>query len=67
MGTPSIISSCLNIGLVILSPDYRVIGMNPYAHKILSSEVVEFGKEVSEYHSKKSYESRGAASGSCQM
>jgi len=56
MDTQSIVGSCLNIGLVILSPDYRVIGMNPYARKVLGSEVVEFGKKVSEYHSKKSYQ-----------
>ncbi len=56
MDTQSIVGSCLNIGLVILSPDYRVIGMNPYARKVLGSEVVEFGKKVSEYHTKKSYQ-----------
>ncbi len=43
------------IGLVLLSPDFRVIGMNRYAREILGLAVPDLGKSVFHYHSKKSY------------
>jgi len=47
--------SCLDIGLVLLSPDYRVIGMNAYARKILGPAISDMGKTVFQYHPRKSH------------
>jgi hypothetical protein len=55
MNTPPVFTSCLNIGLVLLSPDYRVIGMNAYARKVLGPAMSDFGKKVFSYHPRKSH------------
>lgn len=39
-----------NIGIVLLSSDFRVVGMNPYARKILGSAALDLGKTVFDYH-----------------
>ncbi len=49
------IISHLNSGLVILSSDYKVIGMNAYARKVFDPLMTEFGKSVFHYHPKKSH------------
>ncbi len=46
---------CFNIGLVLLSPDFRVIGMNRYAREVLGLAVADLGKSVLHYHSRKSH------------
>ncbi len=43
-----------NIGLVLLSSDFRVIGVNSYARKALGSAISELGKSVFHYHHRKS-------------
>ncbi len=40
----------LNIGVVILSSDYRVIGINKYALQVLQINPSQIGKSVYEYH-----------------
>ncbi len=50
-----IFGPCLDIGLVLLSSDYRVIGMNAYARKVLGPAMSEFGERVFSYHPKKSH------------
>jgi len=40
----------LNIGLVLLSSDFRVVGMNPYARQIFGASVSQLGKTVFDYH-----------------
>lgn len=44
-----------NIGLVVLSHDFRVIGMNRYAREVLGLAAPDLGKSVFHYHSRKSY------------
>jgi len=44
-----------NIGLVLLSPDFRVIGMNRYARGLLGLAVTDLGKSVFHYHTRKSH------------
>jgi DNA-binding LytR/AlgR family response regulator len=46
----------LNIGLLLLSADYRVIGMNATAHDTLRLSKAELGKSVLNYHAAKSQE-----------
>jgi hypothetical protein len=46
------ISGSLDVGLVLLSPDFRVMGMNHYAQKILGSTISELGQTVFAYHQK---------------
>jgi hypothetical protein len=45
-------SGSLNIGVVLLSSDFRVVGMNPYAQKILGSTISELGQSIFAYHNK---------------
>ncbi len=47
--------SCLNVGLVLLSPDFRVIGMNEAAKQALGPAMQELGKTVFHYHPPKSH------------
>lgn len=48
--------SCLkDIGLVLLSSDFRVIGMNECARQALGPAMREFGKTVFHYHHQKSH------------
>lgn len=44
------VTGSLNIGLILLSADFRVVGMNPYAQKILGSTISELGQTVFAYH-----------------
>jgi DNA-binding LytR/AlgR family response regulator len=46
----------LNIGLLLLSADYRVIGMNATARETLRLSKTELGKSVLNYHAAKSQE-----------
>jgi DNA-binding LytR/AlgR family response regulator len=46
---------CFNIGLALLSADFRVIGMNKYAREVLGPSVKNLGKSVFFYHPRKSY------------
>ena len=46
----------LNIGLLLLSADYRVIGMNTTARETLRLSKGELGKSVMNYHAPKSQE-----------
>jgi len=43
------------IGTVILSSNFRVIGMNTYARQVLGSRVTELGESVYQYHNGKSH------------
>ncbi|GBD94179.1 heme-containing CO-sensing transcriptional regulator RcoM 1 [bacterium BMS3Abin05] len=43
-----------DIGTIILSSDYKVIGINSYAKKILNIDQSSLGKSVFSYHSQKS-------------
>jgi len=45
----------LNIGLVFLSSDFKVVGMNEFAKQVLGSAVREFGESVFKYHPRKSH------------
>ncbi len=54
MINPEIICD-LDIGVVILSPDYRVIGINKYASNVLNLDISKIGKSVYKYHKKKSH------------
>lgn len=49
-------NECLNIGIVILSEDLRVIGMNDFAKKVLGMDTGKLGKSVFHYHHRKSQE-----------
>ena len=44
------VSDNLKIGLILLSSDFRVEGMNPHARKILGPTISEFGRTVFAYH-----------------
>jgi len=48
--------SCLSIGIVLLSPSFRVIGMNEYARRMLGSAVDDFGKSLLHYHPRRTHE-----------
>jgi LytTR family transcriptional regulator, CO-responsive transcriptional regulator RcoM len=51
------LKSSLSIGLVLLSPDFRVIGMNDYARRLLAPAMGEgLGKNLLEYHPRKTQE-----------
>lgn len=45
----------LNIGVVVLSSDYRVVGINKYAAGILRINPSDIGKKVYEYHPPKTH------------
>ncbi len=45
----------LNIGLVVLSPDYRVIGMNAYARQVFKPLISNLGKSVFNCHPTKTH------------
>lgn len=45
-----------HIGLLLLSADYRVIGMNAFAQETLKLSKAELGKSVFSYHAAKSHE-----------
>ncbi len=47
---------CYSIGLVLLSSDFRVIGMNDSARRILGPAIHEFGLHILKYHPRKSHE-----------
>lgn len=47
---------CYNIGLVLLSSDFRVIGMSESAKQVLGPAMEEFGLHVLRYHPRKSHE-----------
>ncbi len=44
-----------NIGIILLSPDFRVIGMNSFAKKMLGPAAKGIGKSVFQFHPKKSH------------
>lgn len=44
----------MNIGLVILSADFRVIGMNSFARQVLGPAMPVYGKSVLSFHPRKS-------------
>jgi LytTR family transcriptional regulator, CO-responsive transcriptional regulator RcoM len=44
------------IGLVLLSSDFRVIGMNDVARQILGPAMEDFGQHILKYHPRKSHE-----------
>lgn len=46
--------SSLHIGIIILSEDFKIIGMNYYAKKILKVSNDDLGKNIFDYHSPKS-------------
>lgn len=46
------IKGTFNIGVVLLSSNFKVIGMNAYARQILGPAVSDLGKTVFEYHSR---------------
>lgn len=46
---------CINIGLILLSSDYKIVGMNRYARSVLGPALKELGKDVFKYHSQKSH------------
>lgn len=49
--------TCMSIGLVLLSSDFRVIGMNEYAKQVLAPAMGEaLGKNILEYHPRRSRE-----------
>jgi DNA-binding LytR/AlgR family response regulator len=51
------LKSCLNIGLVLLSSDFRVIGMNDYAKMLLAPAMGQgLGKNLLDYHPRKTQE-----------
>lgn len=51
------LKSCLNIGLVLLSSDFRVVGMNDYARMLLAPAMREgLGKNLLDYHPRKAQE-----------
>jgi len=44
-----------NIGFILLSPDFRVVGMNSYAKNVLGHAAKDMGKSVFKLHPKKSH------------
>ena len=44
------------IGLVLLSSDFRVMGMNDVARQILGPAIHDFGQHILKYHPRKSHE-----------
>jgi DNA-binding LytR/AlgR family response regulator len=51
------LKSCLSIGLVLLSSEFRVIGMNDYARMLLAPAMGEgLGKNLLDYHPRKTQE-----------
>jgi DNA-binding LytR/AlgR family response regulator len=48
--------SSLSIGLIILSADFRVVGMNEYARGLLEPAMKDIGMNVLRYHPRKSHE-----------
>ena len=51
------LKSCLSIGLVLLSADFHVIGMNDYARMLLAPAMGEgLGKKLLEYHPRRTQE-----------
>ena len=46
--------SSLHIGIIILSEEFKIIGMNRYAQKILKVSKKDLGKDIFHYHSEKS-------------
>ncbi|MCL4490284.1 MAG: LytTR family transcriptional regulator [Nitrospirae bacterium] len=50
-----ILKDCLNVGLVLLSSDFCVIGMNKLASQMLGPAMEELGKSVFHYHPRKSH------------
>lgn len=47
--------SVYNIGTILLSPDFRVVGMNAYARETLGPAATDLGKSVFHFHPKKSH------------
>jgi len=45
-----------NMGLVLLSSDFRVIGMSDFAKRILVPALHEFGQHILKYHPRKSHD-----------
>lgn len=54
-----------NIGLVLLSSDFRVVGMNPYARKILGPASLDLGKTVFDYHKRTTHHKIDFLLGEC--
>lgn len=51
------LKSCLSIGLVLLSSDFRVIGMNEYSRMLLAPAMGKgLGKKLLEYHPRRTHE-----------
>jgi DNA-binding LytR/AlgR family response regulator len=51
------LKSCLSIGLVLLSSDFHVIGMNDYARMLLAPAMGEgLGKKLLDYHPRRTQE-----------
>ena len=44
------------IGLVLLSSDFRVMGMNDVARQILGHAISDFGQHILKYHPRKNHE-----------
>lgn len=45
----------LDIGIVVMTPDFRVVGMNAFARNVLGPAMNEPGRSVFEYFTKKSH------------
>ena|ERR1700690_356295 len=45
-----------NMGLVLLSSDFRVIGMSDFAKRLLGPAMHEFGQHILKYHPRKSHD-----------
>jgi DNA-binding LytR/AlgR family response regulator len=56
MGSKAGFVEGLNIGLLLLSPDYRVLGMNAFASEKLKLTREQLGKSVMNYHAARSRE-----------
>jgi DNA-binding LytR/AlgR family response regulator len=51
------LKSCLSIGLVLLSSDFHVIGMNDYARMLLAPAMGDgLGKKLLDYHPRRTHE-----------
>ena len=50
------VNNSLNIGLVLLSPDFRVVGINDYARRLYGPVLKELGNSIMLCHSRKSRE-----------
>jgi len=46
---------CYSIGTILLSPDFRIVGMNAYARDLLGPAASDLGKSVFHFHPKKSH------------